>query len=240
MIIDAHCHIGRSGPVYPGFQYLAEEAVTELKRTGIAKACCFSFWDNVDNDYVAAATRNHPELIGFAVADPKQPGEADRLERYLRDGQFKGVKLHPQYHGYALNNPIVHPIFEVCQGHGAPILCHGYADNPFTMPGLFADMADRFPRVNLIMAHSGYMWGMWDSVEMSKDRPNLYLGTTCISPGAIRAGINRVGAEKYIFEVDQPWWDIEVELLKIRRGVEREADQDLILGANMRRLLKLG
>ena len=237
MIIDAHCHIGRSGPVFPGVTWSAEMAIETLKRNGIDRACCFAFWDNPDNEVVWEASQRHPALVPFVVVDPKADHARARLDTDLRRG-FKGIKLHPQYHGYPLNNHrLVDAVFELAEAHRVPILCHGFADNPYTMVGPFADMADRFPRVNLIMAHSAFMWGRRDAVQSAGRRVNLYLGTTFMAPRAIRAGVEQIGPEKFIFEVDQPWWDAGVELLKVRRALEKEKDCELVLGGNMARLL---
>jgi predicted TIM-barrel fold metal-dependent hydrolase len=239
MIIDAHCHIGRSGPVSLDVTWTPEQAVDNLKRHGIDRACCFTFWDNPDNGAVWEAARRHSQLIPFVLVDPKADRARERLEADLRRG-FKGIKLHPQYHGYPLNNrTLADPIFELAEAHRVPVVCNGFGDNPFTMPGLFAEMADRFPRVNLVMFHSGFMWGRRDAEESARRRSNLFLGTTFVNPRGIRLGVDQIGPDKYIFEVDQPWWDAGVELLKIRRALDKDKDRELVLGGNMARLLGL-
>jgi predicted TIM-barrel fold metal-dependent hydrolase len=210
-----------------------------MAEAGVAHACCFAFWDDPDNELVWEAGRRHPELIPFVMVDPNAERARERLEADLRRG-FRGIKLHPQYHGYPLDNHLlVDPTFELAEAYRVPALCHGFADNPFTMPGLFAEMADRFPRVNLIMAHAGYMWGTRDAVEIAGRRSNLHLGTTFVNPRTIRAAAERIGPDKLVFEVGQPWFDAGVELLKIRRALTKEADRELVLGGTMARLLGL-
>jgi predicted TIM-barrel fold metal-dependent hydrolase len=178
--------------------------------------------------------------VPFAFLNPKHADAAATLDRLVTKQGFRGLKLHPFADGFHLNNfKIVDPLFEVCEHHGIPILCHGLADNVYNTVYAFAEMADRFPRVNLIMAHGGFMWARAEAVRASKTRPNLYIETTCLLPAGIADGIDDIGAEKYIFGSDAPWGDFDVEILKIKKAARKDSDLELILGGNLARLLNL-
>src|SRR3989442_6757825 len=239
MILDVHAHVGRPVYAYRSDDFTNADLAVRMNEAGVAKCCVFSFYDKQDNEYVEAAARGRDDLIPFAFINPKRPDAAPSFQALVAKG-FRGLKLHPFADGYHLNNfKIVDPLFEVCEQHRIPILCHGLADNAYNTIYAFAEMADRFPRVNLIIAHGGFMWSRAEAVRASKTRPNLYIETTCLLPAGIADGIDDIGAEKYIFGSDAPWGDFEVEILKIKKAARKDRDLELILGGNLARLLEL-
>jgi len=239
MILDVHAHVGRPIYAYRSEDFTNTDLAARMSESGVAKCCVFSFYDKQDNEYVEAATRGRDDLVPFAFINPKQPDAAATLEGLITKG-FRGLKLHPFADGYHLNNfKMVDPLFEVCDHHGIPVLCHGLADNAYNTVYAFAEMADRFRQVNLIMAHGGFMWGRAEAVRASKTRPNLYIETTCLLPAGIADGIDDIGAEKYIFGSDAPWGDFDVEILKIKKAAKKDRDLELVLGGNLARLLGL-
>lgn len=239
MILDVHAHVGRPIYAYRSEDFTNADLASRMRESGVDKCCVFSFYDKQDNEYVEAAARGRDDLVPFAFINPKRPDAAATLDRLVGRG-FRGLKLHPFADGFHLNNfKIVDPLFEVCEHHRIPILCHGLADNVYNTIYAFAEMADRFPRVNLIIAHGGFMWSRAEAVRASKTRPNLYIETTCLLPAGIADGIDDIGAEKYIFGSDAPWGDFDVEILKIKKAARKDRDLELVLGGNLARLLGL-
>lgn len=236
MIIDAQCHLGdvlwQMPPIYP------DEVRARMRAAGIDRVCCYSFIDRIDNAYVHAATRDGEDLIPFACIDPTQPDAPAELERWLRAG-MRGMKLHPYIHGYRLSNHLVDPLFELCAAHAVPVVCHLADESQANTVWQAAEIADRFPRVDLIALHAGFLWSTPDMVSAAATRDNLYLETSLISPAALRRGVARIGAGKFVFGTDTPWNDYEAELLKVRRAVPDPAAQAAILGDTMARLLRL-
>ena len=148
----------------------------------------------------------------------------------ILDGFYVFPKIPPRY------APATQFVDEAIK-RNVLIIAHGLADNPFTMPGPFAEMARRFPKVNLIMAHTGYMWGAPIAIEASKKYKSLYLGTSCIPVMILRSGIDRIGVEKFIFESDSPRWDLHHAVRKLQKTARNERELELIMGGNMMRLL---
>ena len=240
MILDMHAHVGRPNYSYRAAEFTNDDLAARMKQAGVSKCVVFSFYDARDNAYIAEACRGRDDLIPFAFINPKERDTREQLERMLGKERFRGLKLHPFADGYHLNNfKIVDPLFEVCQQYGVPIICHGLADNAYNTVYAFAEMADRFPKVNLVMAHGGFMWARKEAVRASKVRPNLFIETTCLYPDGIAEGIEEIGAEKYIFGSDAPWGDFEVDILKIKKAARRDKDLEMVLGGNLARLLRL-
>jgi hypothetical protein len=241
-IIDSHCHIGKSTWSYaPPGEFTVEELLPQMREAGVTHACCFSFWDWIDNDYTHRATQGHPELIPFAHINASHHNAANELERCLGTLRFRGMKLNPQVHGYRTNHPkIMDPLMELCAPAGAPVVAHTLADNCFTMPYNLMDLADRHPRVNIVMLHAATQWGFYDALEASRTRPNLFVGTTNLPTALLAEGVNRIGAERFVFEADAPYLDYVIEIANVRAALKKDKDQELVLGGNMARLLGLG
>jgi|SRR5215470_16852973 len=240
MILDMHAHVGRPNYSYRSPEFSNDDLASRMKESSVSKCCVFSFYDVTDNEYIGKACDGRDDLIPFAFVNPKDSDARDRLEHLFSKRSFRGLKLHPFAHGFHLNNfKIVDPLFELCEQFQAPIICHGLADNAYNTVYAFAEMADRFPKVNLAMSHGGFMWSWREAVRASKTRPNLYIETTCLLSQNIADGVDDIGAEKYVFGSDSPWANFDVEILKIKKALRKDSDLELVLGGNLARLLRL-
>jgi predicted TIM-barrel fold metal-dependent hydrolase len=240
MILDMHAHVGRPNYSYRSPEFSNDDIASRMKESGVSKCCVFSFYDVTDNEYIDKACDGRDDLIPFAFINPKDSDARDRLEHLFSKRGFRGLKLHPFAHGFHLNNfKIVDPLFELCEHFQAPIICHGLADNAYNTVYAFAEMADRFPKVNLAMSHGGFMWSWREAVRASKTRPNLYIETTCLLSQSIADGVDDIGAEKYVFGSDSPWANFDVEILKVKKALRKDSDLELVLGGNLARLLRL-
>ena len=63
------------------------------------------------NNYAMKLQREHEEVIGFGTLHPAYVDWEDELER-MKAGGLRGIKLHPDFQGFALNDRRLLPIFE--------------------------------------------------------------------------------------------------------------------------------
>ncbi|MFC2030081.1 amidohydrolase family protein [Chloroflexota bacterium] len=235
MIVDAHNHIGE----ITGVRQTVEELIQRMDSAGVDKCVAFAWPQWPDNAYVAEASERNPDrILPFACVNPWSPTACDQLQRLLDKDGFMGLKLHPYLHGYALDDlEIIGPLFDHCQESQVPVLAHGMADNPYTMPLQFEEVARAFPDVPLIMAHSGFMWGIGQALRVANRSPNIYLETSVTDATDVRAFVEEVGAERVIMGSDTPFAFHQAEIEKVERAVEDPAARSLILGGNILRLL---
>lgn len=237
MIIDAHNHIGTR----PGASQTGADLVAKMDQAGVAKSVVFPFVEgNFTNDAVKAAYDEFPDrLVPYCAVNPWQPDAAAEVRRCVSDWKFKGLKLHPTINGFHLADPIlVDPLFEEAGDLGIPIIVHGASDL-YNAPPEFAEMARRFPRVKLLMAHMGFFWSVEQAINYATEIPNLYLETSRAPIFEIATAVLKAGAGKVIWGTDSPFVDYEWEFKKMERCSPDKAAYDRVVGGNIAEILEI-
>lgn len=237
LVIDAHNHLGDR----PGAKQTGADLVAKIDAVGVDKAVIFPFVEgNFTNDPIKEAYDQFPDrLIPYCAVNPWQPDAADEVRRCVRDWGFKGLKLHPTINGFHLSDPnLVDPLFKVAEEYDIPIIVHGASDL-LNSPTEFAQMAARFPKVSLLMAHMGFFWGVDQAIAFAKQFPNLYLETSRAPIFEIQTAVRELGPDKVIWGTDSPFVDYEWEYKKMERATSDQLGYAKIVGGNIARLLKI-
>lgn len=237
LVIDAHNHIGAR----PGAQQSGADLVAKMDQAGVARAVMFPFVEgNFTNEAVRVALDEHPDrLIPYCAVNPWQQDAVAELRRCVTEWGFKGLKLHPTINGFHLSNPtLVDPLFEEAEGLGIPIIVHGASDL-YNAPPEFAEMARRFPRVKLLMAHMGFFWSVDQAIGYAKAIPNLYLETSRAPIFEIATAVRELGPGRVVWGTDSPFVDYEWEFRKMERCSPDRAVYDLVVGGTMAEILQL-
>lgn len=233
--VDAHTHVGEGAAAWSG-----RDVVERMDTMNVDKTVVFPFTEGFfNNDAVVKYVKEYPErLIPFCAVNPwDEKGAADELERCFKNG-FKGVKLHPTICGFPLSSKrLADPLFEVVQAYDRVVIVHGSADL-YNCPTEFDRMARRFPKVPLIMAHSGYFWEWEQAIEVALENDNLYLETSRIPGFETSKIMEKLGGDKVIWGTDGPFCDYEWEFNKIRRYAKNETEFDKIMGGTILSLIK--
>jgi predicted TIM-barrel fold metal-dependent hydrolase len=237
LVIDAHNHLGDR----PGARQTGAELVAKLDAAGVDKAVVFPFVEgNFTNDFVKNAFDEFPDrLIPYCAVNPWELDAVDVTRQCIAEWGFKGLKLHPTINGFHLaDNDLVGPLFQLADELDFPIIVHGASDL-FNSPPEFALMAQRYPRVPLMMAHMGFFWSVEQAIEFAGQFENLYLETSRAPIFEIQTAVKRIGAHKVIWGTDSPFVDYEFEFKKMERSTSDPDGYAQIVGGNIARLLKL-
>jgi predicted TIM-barrel fold metal-dependent hydrolase len=205
-IFDAHVHLGHD---IDGMTGVYEDLERINERYGISR--CFMFcMDEVDrhpafraaNDRTLAhAERSGGRFIPFVRLDLSE----EPIEEATRclDLGARGIKLHPRAQRFLLNDERLAPVFELAAERNVPILIHGGRGLPPIADDL-ARLADRYPSVQLIVAHAGIadLAGLTAALG---GRPGLFFDTSVWSGLDLLDLFSRVGPEQVIYASDYPY-----------------------------------
>lgn len=191
------------------------------------------------NNYAMQLQREHEEIIGFGTLHPAYVDWEDELDR-MRDGGLRGIKLHPDFQGFALNDKRLLPIFEAAQDDFV-FLIHIGSDDPLEVapstPFMVADLLRSFPRLQIICAHFGG-YRMWEhSLEALAGQDNLWVDTSSttayVTPELLRRLLRQHPRDHILFGTDWPLYDPPVELERLRRmsGLSEDAMDHLLSNA---------
>ena len=98
--------------------------VQKLRVPGIAQAWAGSFEGILHRDIagvnqrLADACRSRAELIPVGSINPELPDWEDDLRRCTDEHHMPGIRLHPNYHGYPLDDPRFHRLVELAPAAG--------------------------------------------------------------------------------------------------------------------------
>lgn len=134
------------------------------------------------------------------------------LER-VKDMGLKGIKLHPDYQGFMINDERLDEFYDKCSQLDLPVVFHSGWDcySPDLIhaePEMSAQVIKRFPKLKMILAHFGGL-KQWDEVEKNLIGKNVWFDTamcaTYSDKKTITNLINKHDCEKIFFGSDCPW-----------------------------------
>ena len=257
-IIDAHCHI------YP--DAIAERAVRGIgsfydlplvyrgtlsdlieveDRVGITNGVIFSVATTPHqvgsiNRFIAeVAEKSNGRFVGLGALHPDSETLKEDIENILSLG-LRGVKLHPDFQKFKIDDYRCLKIFELCEGR-LPVLLHtGDARYDFSNPYRLAPVLSIFTELTVIGAHFGG-WSVWDDAEaLLTEYPNFYVDTSsslyAMTPERARRLLCKYGASRVLFATDYPMWRLEDELAHIEALGLSEAEKELIFFQNAARI----
>jgi hypothetical protein len=155
-----------------------------------------------------------PTCIPFGTLHPDMSGIEDEVQRLVSFG-VKGVKLHPEYQYFYIDDPKCFPLYDALSNAGLIVVLHAGKDpGPFTcdhaLPHALATVAKKFPKLKIVAAHLGG-WQVWNEVEnLLSDLP-MYFDTASVRDFLPKEDFMRIvrkqGVEKILFGTDSPWYD---------------------------------
>lgn len=186
------------------------------------------------------AAESGGRLIGLGTLHPDSPNQADEV-RNLANLGLRGVKLHPEIQGFAVDDPRSLRICELCEQYGLPLLLHtGDRRYDCSNPNRLIPVLRQFPVLRVIGAHLGG-WSIYEeAVPQLAGIPNLWFdcSSTFYWLGAEKAPalIRQLGTDRVMFGSDFPMWTPKNELETFLSLDFMPEEQEQILYRNAQRL----
>jgi len=194
------------------------------------------------NRYIISEINENKEFIGFGTLHPEYEDIEGAVSQIEKAG-LQGVKLHPDFQRFNMDDSIADKMYEVCSGR-LPILFHvGDYRQDFSSPERLANVMKKYPDLKVIAAHFGG-WSVWErSIKALEPSENLYFDTSSslssIDRDIIFGFFEKYGVDKFFFGTDYPMWNISQEIEKIHKlGLSKE-EEDCIFYKNAEKFLGL-
>lgn len=186
-------------------------------------------------------------IYSFGTLHPDTPDWRGELKR-IRDLGLKGLKFHPDYQNFFVEEKRIFPIYEELCGEKLPVLFHcgvdiGMPEPCHCEPAGLRQVIENFPEGIWIAAHMGG-WSRWNAVEEHLLGLPLYMDTSYCLPHLEEARmeqfIRKHGAERILFGSDSPWADQREAVEGILALNLSPEEKERILGRNAFELLEPG
>jgi predicted TIM-barrel fold metal-dependent hydrolase len=178
-------------------------------------------------------------LIPFPSYHPADQQALKNISRIRSEG-FKGLKMHPYYQQFFLDDEQMYPAYEKISELGLILVMHTGFDMAFPRirrcdPEQILNVVSRFPELKMVTTHLG-AWEQWAEVEDLLVGRNIYMDISYtldqLDTETARRIILKHPKEYVLFGTDSPWAGPEQtykHLQALELGAERE---ELILYKN--------
>lgn len=193
-----------------------------------------------------AARHNERPFVQFGSVHPDAPDALEELE-YIAASGLKGVKFHPEYQRFYVDEPRMKPIYRKLASLGLIALFHagwdiGLPPPCHCAPEMLARALPWFDGAPVVAAHLGG-WQMAERVVSHLCGLPLYFDTAYCAAHVpvwqVRMLLDRHGVQRILLGSDLPWSHPLEEARLLQTILGQGADYRAVTDGNARRLLGL-
>ena len=261
MVIDFHTHAfpdkiapraieklsDASGGLYPYTDGTADGLRRRMKESGVDLSVVLSIATNAHqqrsvNDFAAEIDRREG-LIAFGSVYPHAPDALLEVER-IADMGLRGIKLHPDYQGFDVDDEKMIPLYKKISSLGLITVFHAGVDYGFAPPyGCMPHQLERaleWFSAPVIAAH----WGgiqCGEAVLQHLCGKDVYFdvsfGYGMMPKYYAQRILEEHGAQRLLFGTDSPWHTATMERRLLDSLDLSDSDRRLIYCDNAKKLL---
>ena len=234
------------------------ELVARLRKKGVKQAWAGSFEGLLHRDMagvnarLAADCRKHgPDFfVPFGSVSPKLPDWEEEVRRCREDHHMPGIRLHPNYHSYTLDDPVVAELLALAESRNLIVQIALTMEDPRTQfplmrvpsvdPVPLAGLIKRSPNLRLVLLNRGD-WGGHGAPQVREiaQAENVYFYIAMVEGVAgVARLITETSPSRVLFGSHYPFYRFESALLKVREAGLPEAQSRAVLEGNARTLLE--
>ncbi len=263
MIIDFHTHAFEDELAQKAIPFLEEEGhckattdgraislVASMDRAGIDRSVVCPIATKPSHyhgirKWALQVRATQPRLEMLMSIHPDDPDALSHIDEIAQDG-FKGIKMHPYYQNFTIDDPRLFPLYERLAERGLFTVFHtgfdlAYPPDRVCDPVRVRHIIDALPEFKLVATHLGG-WRDWENSRKYLIGQPVYIGTSYslhdMPPAEARAMILDHPMDRILFGTDSPWADQTEELARWE-VLNLPADHlAAALGGNAERLLQ--
>jgi len=225
----------------------------KLRNSGVTQAWAGSFDGLLYRDIATVNSRLADEcrrhgkglLVPFGSVNPKFPDWEDDLRRCAEEHRMPGIRLHPGYHGYKLDDPDFAKLLRLATERGLVVqLVLVMEDRRMMHPLLQVEPPDIKPLADVVRKTPGLR--LLNALKSLLGQPLLTLlqaGEVCVEismlegVGGVASLLEKVPLNRVLFGSHAPLFYFESALLKLKESPLTEDQLRAIRCDNARRLL---
>lgn len=254
-LIDTNVTLGR----WPLRRLPADEPdrlVATLRDQGVIEAWAGTFEGLLHkdlggaNDRLAETCRRHGRglLVPFGSINPRAPGWEDELGRCAEVHRMPGIRLHPNYHGYRLDDPAFAELLAAADRRGLLVqLALVMEDERMMHPLLRVDPVDTQPLAGVLRRTPNLRLQVVNALRTLRAKPLLdLLATGQVSVeiamlegvAGLETLLHQVPVQHVLFGSHAPLFYLEAALLKLQESELSPNQLRSISADNARALLR--
>lgn len=252
-LIDSHMHLGVAANTL--YYKSSDERVIELQKKFNVKISVCSHIIGILGDLDAqieevkkAQNRFGSSVYWQLVYDASCSEKSlDIIEKNRSKINFAGIKIWSVGSELTLDSKLYYPLWEYATANDIVVSAHTwspYTDNPkqfYANPLLLESPLKEFPRLKIILVHSGGKANFYDEViKFIKNHENVYMDFSgdCFYPPVFKKVINNAGRGRSLFGTDMPMMDIRYHITNVLIADIDDSDREDIFYNTAAKLFK--
>jgi len=237
MIIDFHAHafpdelapkalkkLAYKSHVKPSFDGTVSGLLKSMDKAGIEKSVLLNIATRPEQTEKIIAWClgiKSERIIPFASIHPENKNIGALAGRIKGEG-LPGVKLHPMYQDFSMDEERLFPLYEALRKEGLLLLLHtGFAEGKRAEMKRLKNIIIRFPGLRIIASHTGG-WKMWAEVLDVIAGSDIWLEISMTMKyiedmGLFFEILEKHSGDKILFGTDAPWAGQKEEALNFKK-----------------------
>ncbi len=261
MIIDFHMHafpdplapralhkLTNNSGMFPSTDGTLSGTLAKMNEWGIDMGVILNIATRPGQEHTinqwAAQVNSHPRFVGFGSVHPDTPDALEELDRIKGLG-LKGVKLHPDFQEFYIDDPKMDGIYQKISDLGLIVSFHAGFDhcsvlNRHADPLRFSRIMKRFPKMKIVAAHLGSFL-CFDDTERLLVGEDIYIDISMTAREMDFKQFERIvqnhRPDRLLFGSDCPWHPASWEKAWLEQCDIPQTTRELIFSGNALKLL---
>lgn len=231
-----------------------DRLVAKLKARGVTQAWAGSFDGLFHRDIAAVnqrladACRQFADFLKpFGTVNPVLPDWHDDLRRCHEDHKMPGLRLHPNYHGYSLDDPRFADLLSLATERGLIVQLvlsmedertqHALHRVPHVDPKPLAAIIAKLPKLRLVLLNAFRSLPVLQCGDVAKAGQVWFDIAMLESVAGVAKLVEQVGPQRILFGSHAPLFYFESAELKLTESGLPESVLQQIRSANAQRVL---
>ena len=193
------------------------------------------------NGFILEQAARVPRFFGYGTVHAAMENLTGEVQ-YIMDKGLRGLKMHPDYQLFAIDDPRMFPVYEMI-GEKLPIVFHmGDQRYSYSHPQKLRKVLELFPRLQVIAAHFGGYTMYETAAELLHDK-NCFFDVSSslmfMEEGVAEHYINYHGPERFVYGSDFPMWDPVEEMERLLKLKLTDGQKEQIAHITAEQLLDI-